>query len=166
MRTISALLATLLLSTSACSGSSTTVAQSPSVVGSWLEEHQDPNSVSANAVIVTALLEFRPDGTYTFTGPLMQSSPTSGNVQVEVGAWTSTSSMVTLTPKEWSCRGPDPVSTFSYTVTQNQLVLTGAKGTQTLDANSGTTISATNEVNGCFDSAGHFTPTPLGPVSN
>jgi hypothetical protein len=146
--------AALLLVLSACSGASSS---SPRLDGNWLYA----SSSSAEGLGLT----LKSDGTYVST-VLVLTSSNSGNAQIEEGAFTTSGSTITFTPKAWSCPGPDAVYSDSYTFDGADLDLSYSGGVLLLQPNTSTASSSFSLVTGCFASDGTFTQVPLAPVSN
>jgi hypothetical protein len=127
------------------------------LVGNWQFLSQDPT--------FAIVLHYKSDGSYESD---VVTFPTANlwRAQIEIGTYTVSGSMVTTTPTQWSCPGPDPVATATFSLSNGTLVLANASGAVTLSpqehpeapANVGVTI-------GCF-SDNSFTAMPLAPVTN
>lgn len=149
--------ATLLLA-SGCSSSTSTSGSANEIVGNWINE----NAQGTTGIAFDA----KADGTYVLE-TLVQTSPTTFNAEVETGTWTSTSSSLTTTPKQWSCAGADPVSTVSYSFNGGDLIVSLSTGIVSFKPNTATASSTgqtLSQTNGCFDQSGNFTPHALGPT--
>jgi hypothetical protein len=145
----------LVIAALGCSGATTS--NGPSLVGTW---------VSTNAAGTTgAGFSLKSDGTYVLDS-LVETSPTTGNAEVEIGTYTSTSTTITMTPKQWSCPSPDPVSTVTYTFNGNNLVVTTSSGVVTFNPDTAAPSSTIAITDGCFAPSGTFTAAPIAVVTN
>ena len=140
---------------SACSSGSG--GGSPSLDGKW--EYIDSAGTAGDGVT------FNSDGTYVLQ-VLQLTSSTSGNDEVEKGTFTVSGNTITATPKEWSCPGPDTVSTMTYSFQGSSLALALPSGILILQPNTSPPATNASIVIGCFDSSGNFKPEPLASVTN
>jgi hypothetical protein len=141
----------LLLLTGCSSGSS-----GPTLVGSWIfQPAQGPSGG----------FTFKGDGTYSFIELSLTSSNTA-NAEGENGTYADDGQTLTLTPKESSCPGPDPVRSVSYAFSNGDLVLSGSTEADSYVPQPSTATSSFSITLGCFDGSGNFTQMPLAPVSN
>jgi hypothetical protein len=141
-----------------CGGGSSSTADA--LVGDWIFQ---PTTDSALAVT------FKGDGTYV-QQTLQLTSTNSADDEIEGGTFTADGSTLKQTPTKWSCPGPDPISSVSYTVTSTQLtVIAGANVfslARTNFSSSGGSPMGAVLTTGCFDSNGTFTPAAIAPVTN
>lgn len=128
----------------------------PSLYGNWIY-------ASAGGTSGVALTVGR-DGTYVLSS-LALTSPTSAEAQVERGTYTAMGSTIVTTPTEWSCPGPDPVTTLTYRFVGADLELVLPTGILTLAPNTASASTMFAISFGCF-TGGSFVPAPLAPVSN
>ena len=111
-------------------------------------------------------LTFTTDGTYV-AQVLQQTSSTSGNDEVEKGVYSVSGNQINWTPQEYTCPGPDPVYSTSYSFTGGNLVIVtpGSADVVTLVRNTSSAAGSSSLVLGCFQS-GSFVQEPLAPVGN
>jgi hypothetical protein len=135
-------------------------AAATSLVGSW-QFNSDPPGLSI-------VLHIEADGTYESN---IVTFPTSSfwDDQIERGTYTVAGSTLTTTPKQWSCPGPDPVASSTFSFTDGALVIANAKGAISYPPqpteNGGIPAGVAVTV-GCYGSNSSFTPMPLAPVAN
>jgi len=129
----------------------------PTLVGNWLYTAAQGQSGIG--------LTFTAEGTYSLSGIVLVSS-TAAQAKVETGTYTSDATTITLTPKESSCPGPDPVEVDHYQFNGGALMLTSPSGVLVLQANTATASRSFAIQTGCPDRQGNFTPAPLKPVAN
>jgi hypothetical protein len=111
-------------------------------------------------------LTLKNDGTYEVSG-LSLTSANSGNIQVETGTFVVDGNSITITPKQWSCAGPDPVASYRWELSGSDLIVSNAGGMIAYTPNTSATNQAFALTVGCFDSkTGAFTPRALSPVTN
>jgi hypothetical protein len=128
-----------------------------SLVGSWLFTSAD----GSGGIGVT----FNADGTYGAV-TLVLTSTASADTEIEKGTYSATASSLTSMPTQWSCPGPDSISTVSYSFAGGNLVLTSPNDIVTFAPNNATSGSTIALEIGCFDANGAFTAEPLAPVTN
>jgi hypothetical protein len=152
MKQIAIVIASLVAA--ACSSSSG--GGTPSLDGTWYYVNAS-GTAGAGAT-------FKGDGTYLLQELVLTSSST-GNDQMETGTFVDSSGTLTLTPKQWSCPGPDAIYKLSYSFNGGNLVLAQPSGVIIMqpDTQTGSTGAITI---GCFDSSGNFKASPLAAVSN
>jgi hypothetical protein len=138
----------------ACSSSS---GGPPSLDGNWF--YADSAGTSGVGV------SFKNDGSYELQ-ELVLTSSTSGNDQVEIGTFTVSGNTITVTPTQWSCKGPDAIYQLTYSFDGSNLSLAQPSGIIVMQPNNNTASSGEAIAIGCFDTAGNFTPEPLAAVSN
>jgi hypothetical protein len=143
------------LSLVGCGGGSQTPQER--LIGNWIYSNADGT--------VGEDIDVKSDGTYVLS-VIQVTSATSGNVQEERGTYVATDSQVTTTPQEWSCPGPDPVSTMQYSFSGDILVISGPTGLLSLNPNTAPASSGVAITFGCFQSDGSFVAEALAPVSN
>ncbi len=155
MKLVMSLLLTGLI---ACSSSSRSNTAEPSLNGNWMY-------VNAAGTAGTGI-SFKPDGTYVgFT--LALTSSASANAEVETGNFVAKNGAITLTPEEWTCPGPDPVSTAKYSFNSGSLTIATSSGIVSLKPNNGPASDTFAISYGCFDAkTGAFKRAPLAPVAN
>jgi len=129
---------------------------SPSLDGTWYYV----NAAGTAGIGAT----FNQDGSYV-AEDLALTSSTSANVRAEKGTFSVSGNAITLTPKESSCPGPDPIYHLSYSFQGSNLELAEPSGGVVLQPDTQTASNAAITF-GCFDSSGNFTPEPLAAVSN
>jgi hypothetical protein len=143
--------------TGGCGGGS----GAPSVDGSWIFENPDG---------VTALgLDIGPGDTYVGLTIAITSSTlnsATANAQVVTGTFATEGSLITFTPRQWSCPGPDPVKVDTYSFAGQDLVLGGTGGFVLFAPNNASGAGSAGLTFGCFSAAGVFTPEALAPVAN
>jgi hypothetical protein len=132
------------------------------LVGSWQR--------FASSTVVT----LSRDGTYKLDEWAESSPGLSGldREQSETGTYSVSGSTVTFTPKESSCKGPDPARVDTFVVVSETGIAPGA-GFELTDPNmggnwiqyTGAITPASTAMLGCLSSPGTFTPSPLAPVS-
>lgn len=138
----------------ACSSSTE---QSPSIYGDWLYASADGKSGVS--------LTFKQDNSYVFSR-LLLTSETSAEAEVETGTFTDSGSTITFTPKQWTCPGPDPVTSVGRSFAGGNLLFSLPSGLITLKPNNSTGDgTAFAVVYGCFK-AGTFVKADLAPVDN
>jgi hypothetical protein len=89
-----------------------------------------------------------------------------GNAQVEKGTFATAGSLITFTPRQSSCPGPDPVRADTYSFAGQDLILSGPGGILSFVPNNGPPTGSVGVTFGCFSAAGVFTPEGLAPVAN
>jgi hypothetical protein len=146
-----------LLALAACSGGSSGSGQ-PSLYGNWM--YVDSQGTAGVGV------SFKSDGTYVLY-QLSLTSSSSALAEIETGTFTVSGNTITSTPEQWSCTGPDGVSSVSYSFSGNDLVITTASGIVSLQPDNATASDSFVITIGCFDGkTGAFTKQPLAKVSH
>ena len=129
--------------------------------GSWL--FTSPNGVGVGAI-------FSPDDTYVAMVIVVTAAgQNSGSLemQVEKGRFSVSGDQLTSTPTHWTCPGPDPIDTATFSFSGQDLVISSPTGFITFAPNNAPTSTATITATlGCFDANGAFTASPLAPVTN
>lgn len=80
------------------------------------------------------------------------------------GVYATSAGVITFTASKSTCPGMTKVFANDYTVTTNQLVLADPSGSLFFQRNTSPGGVSAVITNGCFDSAGTFTPSPLAPI--
>jgi hypothetical protein len=137
-----------------CGGSSS---PEQDLIGNWLYA----TSTGSTGIAVT----YKTDGTYVAAELVLTSSNTA-DAQVETGTYTATASELTSVPTEWTCPGPDPAGTASYSFSGGDLLISSSSGIISLAPNTAPASSTFILTYGCFQSDGSFVTAPLAPVSN
>jgi len=106
----------------------------------------------------------------TFELQIFWSDTATGTLDVEeqTGTYTVSGTLLTLTPKQFSCSTSAPTSAYNFDIANGgYLVLTssisGAVTVWVPQTSPG--VDAASSTTGCFASNGTFTPQPLGPVA-
>ena len=130
------------------------------LVGDWVFE---PTTDSALAVT------FKGDGTYVQQS-LQLTSTNSAEDEIEGGTFTADGSTLTQRPTRWSCPGPDPITSVSYTVTTTQLTVVAGANVFILSranfSSSGGSPMGAVLTTGCFLQDGSFSPQGIAAVTN
>jgi hypothetical protein len=131
-----------------------------SLLGAWQFTSQNPT--------LAIVVKFKSDGSYE-SNVVTFPAANFWQDQIELGSYSVSNTTLTVTPAQWSCSGPDPVSTSMFSFSNGNLALTNAKGAivyspqpsadQGVPANVVVTL-------GCYDSNGGFKAMPLSPVEN
>ena len=141
--------------TAACSSGSG--GGSPSLTGTTWEYANSAGTAGEGVV-------FNTNGTYALL-VLQLTSSSSGNVQEETGTYVVSGNTITVTPKEWTCPGPDPVYSATYSFQGSSLAITEPSGVVIFQPDD-QMASMAALTHGCFSSSGAFTAMPLASVSN
>jgi len=89
--------------------------------------------------------------------------------QIERGTYVTSGSIMTATPNQWSCPGPDPIANYGISFDEGNLIVTNAKAEVIVyppqppsdrAPPTGVIIAV-----GC-NTSGDFVPMPLSPVEN
>jgi hypothetical protein len=128
-----------------------------SLIGNWMSRSSDGTTDVAAT--------FTGDGAYALS-LLQPTSATTAIAQVEKGAYAATDDQFTATPQEYSCPGPDPATTVTYTLNGATLQVDGASGIVDF-ASSGAPVEEKYTLTyGCFQPNGSFVTSPLTPVND
>jgi hypothetical protein len=150
----------MLVGCSSGSGSSTTGADD--IHGTWVFEQSAAQGKG---------LTLNTDGTFT-ASVLVQTGATSLEAAIEKGTFTADSNMVTLTPTQATCPGPDPVQTFNYSFVGGNLEVSDSTGIIEFMRDTASPSASIQLEYGCFGTpactgcSAPFTAEALAPVSN
>ena len=149
-------LVVLLAAAASCGGGNSETPQQR-LIGQWLYT----NSTGSAGIDIT----FNTNATYV-AQILQLTSTTSANDEIEDGVFSTTDTEITFTPQKYTCPGPDPVYSMTYSFNGDSLLLLLSTGATGFSRN--TTPAATNFTLafGCFQSDGSFVASPLAAVSN
>jgi hypothetical protein len=85
-------------------------------------------------------------------------------METELGTFSTSGRTITFVPEQWTCRGSDPPNTLNFSVTGATFTVTDSAAVVAFQKFTPTGGSGAATL-GCFDNtAGTFTPSPLGPV--
>jgi hypothetical protein len=115
-------------------------------------------------------INFLANGTYSkatvvVTAADQASNSGSANLVEEAGTFSATQTLITFSPTQNTCPGPDPAYSLAYEFIGPNLTLVGTAGAETFAPNTSTTTATLTIRFGCYDSAGNFTVSPLATVN-
>ena len=146
-------LVVLLATVASCGGNSETPKER--LIGKWIY-------TGSSAGIG---LQFDSDAAYSVQ-VLQLTSTTTGNDEVEKGAYSATDTQITFTPKMYTCPGPVPVYTLDYSFNGDSLSVLFSNGAMGFSRNTEPASSNFIITFGCFQSDGSFVSSPLAAVGN
>ncbi len=146
----------LLAAVASCGGGSSETPQQR-LIGQWLYT----NSAGSAGVDIT----FNTNATYT-AQILQLTSTTSANDEIEDGVFSTTDTEITFTPQKYTCPGPDPVYSVTYSFNGDSLLLSLSTGATAFSRNTNPASSNMTIGFGCIQSDGSFVTSPLVAVSN
>jgi len=115
-------------------------------------------------------VNFLANGTYSkatavVTAADQASNSGSVNLEEEDGTFSATQTLITFSPTQSTCPGPDPAYSLAYEFIGPNLTLVGTAGASTFAPNTATTTATLAVRFGCYDSAGNFTVSPFAAVN-
>ena len=126
------------------------------LVGTWMYQYSSTVAYGAT---------FTATGVYV-AQTLLLTSDTTADDGIEKGTYTVAGNTIMLTPQESTCPGADPVYSVSFSFSGSDLILGTSSGEVIYQPDTSTASSGISITDGCFDTSGDFTASPLAPVSN
>jgi hypothetical protein len=150
------MLAVLLAAVAACGGGNSETPKER-LIGQWLYT----NSSGGAGIDIT----FKTDATYS-AQVLQLTSTTTANDEVETGVFSTTDTEITFTPQKYTCPGPDPVYSVTYSFNGDSLLLLLSTSATAFSRNTTPPTTNFSIAFGCIQSDGSFVVSPLAAVSN
>jgi|SRR5580692_8944109 hypothetical protein len=142
--------ATLLTLAAACSSSPST----PSIYNTWIYTNADGTAGEG--------LTVKSNGTYVLQ-LLTLTSTSSAEDEAQTGTIVVGASTLAFTPQKWSCSGPYPAFTWTYTFDGDFLDVDTGTNVVSFSADTSSASNFDDEI-GCFGANGTFTESPLAPI--